>query len=894
MRRAGWNMFSGDGADAKARAGRTTPARSILRQPAALAIGLTVALCLLFVLPAGLAAAASPDTWTPQASGTTQVLNGVAFTSRNVGWAVGAGGTIRHTTNGGTTWTKQTSGTSQTLYGVFFSDAANGWAVGAGGAVRHTADGGSSWTGQTSGVTQTLYAVYFTDAANGWAVGAGGTIRHTTDGGDTWAAQTSNSRQALYGVAFTDAKSGWAVGGRGTLLRTQNGGAAWAAQSASTKQTLHGVVFADGVNGWIVGGKGSVRHTGNSGSSWASQSAGTHATFYAVAFADTVHGWAVGAGGAIWRTSDGGSSWSAQRSGTTQTLRAVTHASSDLWTVGSGGTIIACVADVTPPTTTATGLQADDHSGWRNAGQTVIFAASDARSGVAAIHFTLDGGAPQTYGAAFAVAGAGQHAVTYWAVDKAGNVEPARTGWVNIDLLSPTVSADADGAWHAGAVIVHLSSADTGGSGVAAAQYRLNGGTDWSPATGEAFTVEAPANGSNDGVHDYEFRSLDNAGNASGVGACTVKIDASPATTLATGLAADQLTGWTSGGPRTVDLAADDGSGSGVAAIYYTVDGGGQQLYAGSFTVSGAGQHAVVYWSVDAIGNVEPARTGWVNIGNPFAETSGLAGDDHSGWRNTAATVTITGGGDNAPFSVSYQVDGGAWQTVPSPASFSVGGVGHHTVVYYVENAVPVRTAQLTGYVNIETTAPITKALAVPAGWRRTAVTVQLSPADAGGSGVAATYYRIDGGVKQTGTSAVVPAPLDHTMDGIHKVTYYSVDAAGNVESPKQFTVRIDTRRPTTKAPLAAVVTRYHWVKLRCLVSDPRPSATRAAMKIRIKDRRGRVVLRLNFPHARTRLWLSPGFTCRLPRGAYRFSVYATDAAGNVQSKIGSNRLTVR
>jgi len=889
MRRAGWNMFSGDGSDAKAEIARSRSAR----RPAGLTLGLTMALCLLFVLPVAVAAAATPDTWTAQASGTTQTLNGVAFATKSIGWAVGAGGTIRHTTNGGTTWTKQTSGTSQTLYAVFFTDAANGWAVGAGGVVRHTTDGGSSWTAQTSGVTQTLYAVYFTDAANGWAVGAGGTIRHTTNGGAAWTAQTSSSRQALYGVAFTGANDGWAVGGRGTVLRTQNGGAAWTAQSASTKQSLYGVVFADGASGWIVGGKGFVRHTVNSGSSWATQSAGTRATLYAATFADTARGWAVGAGGAVWRTSDGGSSWSAQRSGTTQTLRAVTHVSRDLWTVGSGGTIIACVADVTPPTTTATGLQADDHSGWRNAAQTVSLAASDARSGVAAIHFTIDGGAPQTYGAAFAVSGAGQHPVTYWAVDNAGNVEPGRTGWVNIDLLAPTVSADADGAWHAGAVTVHLTSADTGGSGVAAAQYRPQGGAEWLSATAGAFTVDAPANGSNDGVHAYEFRSLDNAGNASGVGACTVKIDASPATTLATGLAADKLTGWTTGG-RTVALAADDGAGSGVAAIYYTVDGGVQKLYTGSFSVSGIGQHPVVYWSVDAIGNVEPARTGYVNVGNPFAEASGLAGDDHSGWRNTAASVTITGGGSNEPFSVSYRVDGGALQTVSSPASFAVGGVGHHTVVYSVENAVAVRSVEQTGYVNIETTAPTTKALAVPAGWRRTAVTVQFSSADSGGSGVAATYYRIDGGVKQTGTSVVVPAPLDHTMDGVHKVTYFSVDAAGNVEAAKQFVVRIDTRRPTTKAPLAAVVARFHWVKLRCSVVDARPSATRAAMKIRVKNSRGLVVLRLSYPRVGTRVWLSPGFKCKLPRGAYRFFVYATDAAGNVQSKIGSNRLTVR
>ena len=33
---------------------------------------------------------------------------------------------------------------------------------------------------------------------------------------------------------------------------------------------------------------------------------------------------------------------------------------------------------------------------------------------------------------------------------------------------------------------------------------------------------------------------------------------------------------------------------------------------------------------------------------------------------------------------------------------------------------------------------------------------------------------------------------------------------------------------------------------------------------------------------------------CTLARGSYRFYVYATDGAGNAQSRVGSNRLTVR
>ncbi len=39
---------------------------------------------------------------------------------------------------------------------------------------------------------------------------------------------------------------------------------------------------------------------------------------------------------------------------------------------------------------------------------------------------------------------------------------------------------------------------------------------------------------------------------------------------------------------------------------------------------------------------------------------------------------------------------------------------------------------------------------------------------------------------------------------------------------------------------------------------------------------------------------LTAKFRCTLAKGTYRYYVYATDASGNAQSKIGSARLTVK
>ena len=59
-------------------------------------------------------------------------------------------------------------------------------------------------------------------------------------------------------------------------------------------------------------------------------------------------------------------------------------------------------------------------------------------SGVAAVSYTLDGGATQTYAGAFTVSAPGSHTIRYWAVDDAGNTARTKTGYVNLDRSAPS------------------------------------------------------------------------------------------------------------------------------------------------------------------------------------------------------------------------------------------------------------------------------------------------------------------------------------------------------------------------------------------------------------------------------------------------------------------------
>ena len=96
----------------------------------------------------------------------------------------------------------------------------------------------------------------------------------------------------------------------------------------------------------------------------------------------------------------------------------------------------------------------------------------------------------------------------------------------------------------------------------------------------------------------------------------------------------------------------------------------------------------------------------------------------------------------------------------------------------------------------VDATTPVTSDDA-PAGWQNAAVTVTLSITETG-SGVASTSYRVDGGSFQSGTSISIPAPANHSNDGVHTIEYRTTDDAGNVETLRSATVRIDTTLPTT------------------------------------------------------------------------------------------------
>jgi hypothetical protein len=199
-----------------------------------------------------------------------------------------------------------------------------------------------------------------------------------------------------------------------------------------------------------------------------------------------------------------------------------------------------------------------------------------------------------------------------------------------------------------------------------------------------------------------------------------------------------------------------------------------------------------------------------------------------------------------------------------------------------------------------DVTAPTTTTDVAASYWDSAAITATATDDE----GIAYIYHELDEGIARLATIAdgplsaqiSIPTAMDSPLaPGPHKLKFWAQDINGNVEAQQTVTFEIveDTVKPTTSAwAVAALRGRVATLKYR--VNDPEPTKGTAAVSIKIKNRAGKVVKTLSAGTKSVNAPLTKKFRCGLAKGTYRYYVYATDASGNAQSKIGSARLTVK
>ena len=262
--------------------------------------------------------------------------------------------------------------------------------------------------------------------------------------------------------------------------------------------------------------------------------------------------------------------------------------------------------------------------------------------------------------------------------------------------------------------------------------------------------------------------------------------------------------------------ASDDPGGSGLdsARTQVTLDGTVVTAASGAALPQQAdGPHTLVVTAYDLAGNKGLATSAFTvktdttppDTTPPTTTASPSPAANAAGWNNTDVTVTLaatdkTGGSGLA--NTYYKIDSGGAQTT-------------YTGAFMVSASTPVTywSTDVAGNVEVAKTftPQIDKTLPTVADdydrlWHKADVTVTLDPKDTGGSGVAATYYKVDvASAFSTGTSFTVAG------EGSHPVVYYTTDAAGNESVHTTITVKIDKTAPTTAAAQTPAANAAGW-----------------------------------------------------------------------------------
>ena len=167
-----------------------------------------------------------------------------------------------------------------------------------------------------------------------------------------------------------------------------------------------------------------------------------------------------------------------------------------------------------------------------------------------------------------------------------------------------------------------------------------------------------------------------------------------------------------------------------------------------------------------------------------------------SGWTNNDVTVSLSATDTESGVAETlYRIGGSLNQTYSAPMTFTAEG---STSLYYWSvdtsgNVEPTNVA----VIQIDRTPPIT---AAPATTKYVGVAQFDLNASDSRSGIAQTYWRLDGGSLQAGSVLRITSAGDHT------VAYYSEDRAGNTETEKTYSFSL---RPSPDVTRVAGFTRY-------------------------------------------------------------------------------------
>jgi sugar lactone lactonase YvrE len=461
----------------------------------------------------------------------------------------------------------------------------------------------------------------------------------------------------------------------------------------------------------------------------------------------------------------------------------------DMW---NGRIAIWITDDTAAPETTATTSVAPNDFGWFRVPVNVQLTAKDdtVGLGIRDLVVAINADAPTTHKTNYLelpVATDGIHTYTYYSVDLAGNTEATKQLVVRKDTVQPVSQLNyaADG------MSFTLTATDDR-AGIERISYRMDGGTT------KLYTGTVQVDGLR---HEVKFWSTDNAGNVEFTNTRMIQAPdtLAPTTIIETRTGTTGLNGWFKSNVTVKLKATDNVNGSGVKEIRITLDGTPSTV-AGSTAspvVSGDGIHSLSYYASDVIGNTENTKSETIKI-DTVKPTTALISEPRGTWFTLDASDVTSG-----IATTKYAIDGAATQ--PYIGKVNLDG-NRHTITFFSEDKAG--NIETTNIVSVgDPTKPISKVSISPnpnaLGWNKSLTEWRIQATDNdGGSGIREIRYTIDGGTERIAAGADVRIAIDE--DGSHTLSFYAVDEAGNTETAKVSSIKLDQVDPVT-TPVANV-----------------------------------------------------------------------------------------
>lgn len=222
----------------------------------------------------------------PPVIGERDIFYGIAAPGEGVIWAVGQNGKIVRSEDDGRKWGVQASGTSSHLQSIAAWDPLRALAVGNGGAMTITTDGGKTWNvldkAAPHGKEQKYIRVRTGANGRAWVVGELGLVLESLDYGRSWRSIGQKEDLAWNDIAVSG-DTVVLVGEFGKIRRSGDSGATWIEVASPVKSSLMGVSLRADGTAVAVGLEGAILVSRDMGLNWQRVSSGTPEHLFGVA-----------------------------------------------------------------------------------------------------------------------------------------------------------------------------------------------------------------------------------------------------------------------------------------------------------------------------------------------------------------------------------------------------------------------------------------------------------------------------------------------------------------------------------------------------------------------------------------------------------------------------------